>query len=104
MKITLRSHNIMCRNGSLHMVGQLQDMLQFTRASDLARWLLVSKQTAKTYLDKWVDEGFLTRETLHWRGDALVHEYRLSDTGRIAYEHNAFQLSYKMLLETRGLV
>ena len=103
MKVTIRTDGLMCQNASLHMVGQCEDMLWSTKVSDVARWLQVSKPTAKTYLEQWCNEGWLYRIENRYRSNALWFEYRLTPKGRISYEHKAFELSYQMLIHKRGL-
>lgn len=76
---------------------------------DVARYMNVSKPTARKRLEKLRADGWLNIHSRHWRGDAFIHTYVPTVDTQIMYDRGEFKEAYtnhvkELALQTQTLV
>jgi len=101
MKMSMRSTPIAMFQTILHMVGQMEDMSQTVKTSDIARFLNVTKPTAQRYLKDLSYSGSLQCIPRDYRSNARCFEWKLTTRARAYYADNIFKYSYHKFMEQK---
>lgn len=72
---------------TIEAIGQLQDVhMRPIQTSEIQGFFGVSKPTAIKYLNIMQSSGYLTLTHRHWRGDAMVYMWDLTEKARALRE------------------
>lgn len=89
------------RMAVLHMIGQMWDMQQIVKTSDVATWLGCTKATARTYLDRLENSHAIAKSVGDWRPTVPVHYFRLTEASYRLYQSGTFLGAYNIVLDYR---
>jgi len=81
----------------LHMICQLHQLKRGGGATvgDVARYMDVTKPTARKRLGKLVNDGFLLKREITWRKNAVCHVYSPTVETQIMYDRGEFKEAYQ---------
>jgi len=86
-----------------HMIGQMQQMHLTITTSDAAALIGCTKATAKTYLDKMVRDGIVTKRVDVWRNFVPVYYWELTGIATERYKLNFYKSQYLVLINAKGI-
>lgn len=98
----LQSSQITC--AITQVVGELTELGQEVRISDIAAFLGCTKATARRYLNKALWSEKLQSHCNPYRGSAVVYTYTLGKRGKVEFNSDNYKSAKKSVLEIRGVV
>lgn len=103
MKFSYRSAKWSVLGSILHMVGQMEDLRQIVKVSDVALWCGVTKQTARRYVNELTQERYLIEHSNPYRGNIHIYTYTLTPHARRDYNKKEYKPYYRQMMESKEI-